>query len=164
MDALLATAAVEKNAFVFFALLNALLERRETAPREVSMVDDGKGQEAGETSSAIRLGTNNSFPRPLRVRPACDVTASAFLETATWIPVGPRSLLALDIGSHNEAGEVRLPENPGCLFRELLRSPSDFLALAAAAPKVVPRSVPEAAAFLRPVVERALDDVLQTQR
>jgi hypothetical protein len=31
-------AAAEKNAFVCFALLKALFERRATAPREVSMV------------------------------------------------------------------------------------------------------------------------------
>jgi hypothetical protein len=34
------TAAAEKNAFVLFALLNARWERRETAPRVVSMVDE----------------------------------------------------------------------------------------------------------------------------
>jgi hypothetical protein len=32
---------VEKNAFVLFALFNALLERRATTPREVSMVSNG---------------------------------------------------------------------------------------------------------------------------
>jgi hypothetical protein len=33
-------AAVEKKALVLFLLLTALLERRATAPREVSIVDE----------------------------------------------------------------------------------------------------------------------------
>lgn len=41
-----ATAAVEKNALVFFALLSALRERRCT-PREVSMLDDVDDDEVG---------------------------------------------------------------------------------------------------------------------
>ena len=36
------TAAEEKNALVFFALLKALFERRATVPRLVSIVEDGE--------------------------------------------------------------------------------------------------------------------------
>ena len=48
--ATLATAAVEKNALVFFALFSALRERRCT-PREVSMLDN-VDDDGGGTSRA----------------------------------------------------------------------------------------------------------------
>ena len=50
-----AAAAVEKNAFVFFALFSALRERRCT-PREVSIVDDvdsGDGEVSGGESTSL---------------------------------------------------------------------------------------------------------------
>lgn len=68
-----AATAVEKKAFVLFALLNALRERRCT-PREVSIVDDVDsevGGSGGESQQPTRRGIKFAVQTPTaRCRPA----------------------------------------------------------------------------------------------
>jgi hypothetical protein len=49
---------VEKNAFVLFALFNALLERRATAPREVNMVKWNTGTSGSWVENSQNLASN----------------------------------------------------------------------------------------------------------
>ena len=72
------TAAVEKNALVFFALFSALRERRCT-PREVSMVDDVDDEEVGMTRQADgphKLQFELRYPR-CRLPPKATASACA---------------------------------------------------------------------------------------
>ena len=68
-----AATAVEKKAFVLFALFSALRERRCT-PREVSIVDDVDGEvggSGGESQQPTRRGIKFAFQTPTaRCRPA----------------------------------------------------------------------------------------------
>ena len=87
------TAADEKNALVFFALLKALLERRATVPRLVSIVEDGRRMDGGEKASSQKFrprrnksSHNPGFPRwrdPIKNLGTAVLAPSALATTAS---------------------------------------------------------------------------------